>query len=83
MMHVKIYGRAGCPFCTKAKELSQELKDKGFITSFEYIDFVEQKIPRLDVEKMIGREIKTVPVVLINDIFIGGYTDLKARFPGL
>lgn len=80
-MKLKIYGREGCPYCVKAKDLAKKLKDFGFVEDYEYIDFQKAGIPRNQVEREIGREIKTVPVVILDGVFIGGFSDLNARFP--
>ena len=66
----EIYSIANCPFCLKAKELLRET-GKGFT---EYA---------IDIQRSLGESImkrsmmKTVPIIYRNDVFIGGYNDLK------
>lgn len=82
-MKLEIYGRQGCPWCVKAKELGQELVERGFINDFTYTDYVEENVQIADIEKKAGTTIRTVPVVFLGEQFIGGYSDLSNRFPGL
>lgn len=79
-MKLTIYGRETCPFCVKAKELANRLKADSYIEDFEYVDYQKLGISVPELSKIAKVEIKTVPVVLLNDVYIGGFTDLKAKF---
>lgn len=76
-----IYGRQGCPWCEKAKALLEKLKDQGYFKDAKYIDYQEMGWDKSDLSRVAKHEIQTVPVVLISDVYIGGYTDLHARYP--
>lgn len=78
---LKIYGRDGCPYCEKAKHLMQLLKDQGYFREAEYIDYQSLGWGKEELSKVAGFDIQTVPVILINDVYIGGYSDLRARYP--
>ncbi len=68
---VKVYTKDPCPYCVRAIQLLENLN-----IPFEEVDLTgqEQEIDRLKRETGW----RTVPIILINDKVIGGYTDLKA-----
>lgn len=72
-MKIVIYGKQSCPFCQRAKSLceSKEL-------DYEYIDFIEAGMTKEDLEKIVGKPVKTVPQILVDDVGIGGFMDLDA-----
>lgn len=70
-MKVVIYGKEGCAFCTRAKELCEAKK-----IDHEYIDFVKTGMTKQDLEQIVGKPVGTVPQILVNDIAIGGYIEL-------
>lgn len=78
---LKIYGRTGCPYCEKAKNLLNLLKTQGYFRDAQYIDYQELGWGKDELSQVAGHPIKTVPVVLINDVYIGGYSDLHSRYP--
>lgn len=78
---LKIYGREGCPYCVKAKHLMNLLKDQGYFRDAQYIDYQELGWTSTELSQVAGHPVKSVPVVLINDVYIGGYTDLHERYP--
>lgn len=67
-MQIKIYGKENCPWCDKAKEFLDLAK-----IEYQYIDINEPGAFDF-VTKTLGA--KTVPAILINEEFIGGYTQL-------
>ena len=71
MAKVIVYTKDPCPYCVRAINL---LNDKGI--AFEEIDLTSkpEEIERL--KKETGW--RTVPMIMINDKLVGGYTDLKA-----
>lgn len=72
-MKVVIYGKQGCAFCVSAKELC---KAKGI--DHEYIDFIQAGLTKEDLEKIVGKPVKTVPQILVDDVAIGGFNELNA-----
>lgn len=79
-MKLTVYGRAGCPFCENAKSLGAELQAKGHFSEFVYQDYLELGWGKEQLTQIAGYPIETVPVVMINGVYIGGYTDLKRRY---
>ena len=71
MDRVTIFGREGCGFCKRAKELceTQEL-------DYRYIDIHQEGISKADLEKTIGKTVETVPQIFAGQQHIGGYTEL-------
>lgn len=72
----EIYTKPNCEYCVKAKILLNE-KNLEFK---EYV--IGQNIDRETVLKKFP-QIKTVPVILKNGEYIGGYQDLTNFFRGL
>ena len=63
-----IYGKDDCPFCEMAKE---ELSMRGI--DLEFIDLKEINKTAAEVT---GREVKTVPQIYYNGMYVGGYDEL-------
>jgi len=76
-MKIQIYGRSNCRFCDDAKAL---LDEKGI--EYDYIDLVSML---LDHRREILRDsgMSTVPIVKVDEIYIGGYTQLEKYLAGL
>jgi ribonucleoside-diphosphate reductase alpha chain len=67
-----IYGKANCPWCTKAKE---ELLLQG--VPFDYIDL---EVIKKTASEVTGRkDVTTVPQIYIEGRYIGGYEDLMLQ----
>lgn len=74
MNKIDIYTSSTCPYCVKAKKLFQMLK----------LDYTEHNVDD-GFEKMCGelsekynKTVQTVPQIIINGHYVGGYTDLEA-----
>lgn len=67
-MNIVIYTKTNCPWCVKVKDL---IKDMGL--SFEEV-LVTQK------SELYSPQFGTVPQVIIDGVFIGGYEDTKKYF---
>lgn len=72
-MSYTVFGRPGCGFCEQAKRILEQ-KD----LPFRYIDIHAEGISKADLEKTIGRPVKTVPQIFNGREYIGGYTELEA-----
>lgn len=68
-----IYGRSNCPKCVSAKEF---LKQKN--VDFEYRDLTMGDV--LQLEKLVGRPILSVPQITVDGAYLGGYDELVAAF---
>ncbi len=68
-----IFGRPGCGFCVRARELCET---RGL--PFNYIDIQKEGISKADLEKTVGKPVLTVPQVFHGKDHIGGFTELDA-----
>ena len=77
-MFVVIFGRPGCPYCVRAKNLAEKLK--GEVTDFDYryVDIIAEGISKADLSKSVGKKVETVPQIFIDEKPIGGCTDFEA-----
>ncbi|RAR60271.1 glutaredoxin 1 [Onishia taeanensis] len=76
-MFVVIFGRPGCPFCVRAKELAEKLSDASAISGYRYIDIHEEGISKADMEKTIGKPVETVPQIFVDQTHVGGFTEFN------
>ncbi|UXN33751.1 GrxA family glutaredoxin [Avibacterium paragallinarum] len=77
-MFVVIFGRSGCPYCVRAKELAEKLKTNLSDFDYRYVDIIEEGISKADLSKSVGKPVETVPQIFIDEKPIGGYTDFAA-----
>ncbi|OAT23391.1 GrxA family glutaredoxin [Proteus myxofaciens] len=77
-MFVVIFGRPGCPFCVRAKQLAETLTEKRDDFSFNYVDIQAEGITKADLSKTVGKPVETVPQIFIDEKHIGGCTDFEA-----
>lgn len=77
-MEIKIYGRSTCPFCVRADALAKDLAKQDNNLSYEFISMPDRGLSKDDVAKIIGRDVQTVPQVVVDGKAIGGYTDFAA-----
>ena len=76
-MFVVIFGRPACPFCVRAKELAERLKNEREDFNYRYVDIHEEGISKADLEKTVGKPVETVPQIFIDQTPIGGFTDFE------
>lgn len=72
MNKITIFGRPGCGFCSRAKQLC-EIKEY----QFNYIDIWKENISKADLEKTIGRPVLTMPQIFNGKDYIGGFTEFE------
>lgn len=77
-MFLKIYGRLSCPYCVRAKNHAQSLKEERNDFDYIYIDMPEAGVSMDDLEKMAGTHVRTVPQIFLDDKHIGGCDDFLA-----
>ncbi len=74
MSKIVIYSKNNCHFCTKAKELIKKLG----------LEYEEKKMEDFEsvgaLLKDIGKKVKSMPQVKIDDQLIGGYNQLLEYF---
>lgn len=70
---LKVYGTENCIYCTKAKDFL-ELNDlKYTYTGLESLGEEELHI----LLNQLAPGAKTVPIVLIDGVWVGGFTEMK------
>ena len=75
-MTITVYSKNNCVFCTKAKGL---LKNLGL----EYEEKSLEKDFGSDPSKLIediGKNVRTMPQIKIDDVLVGGYNQLVEYF---
>ncbi|MCX6129935.1 MAG: glutaredoxin [Proteobacteria bacterium] len=70
MREIKIYTSSNCTFCVQAKRMLSQLK-----LTFEEIGLDDKPEIRQKLSEENGHY-RTVPMIFIDNKFIGGYTDL-------
>lgn len=64
----EVFGKPNCKYCTKAKDLLDELG-----VAYRYIDLTEDYFA---MKMIIAEGHTTVPVISLNGGLIGGFTEL-------
>jgi len=73
-MTVTVYSKPACQYCGKAKALLNSL-------GYEYTEKVVTKdISLEEFFKEIGKTVRTIPQIMIDDEHIGGYNELMEFF---
>ena len=78
-MHIQIYSKESCPYCTKAEQVDKEIVQNPKHSYNKYmlnIDFTREQL----FEKFPGA--RTFPQITIDGVSIGGYDDFfKKVYP--
>lgn len=77
-MFTVIFGRPGCPYCVRAKEIAEQLKADRDDFNFRYVDIQAEGISKADLEKSAGKPVETVPQIFVDQTHIGGCDDFEA-----
>lgn len=76
MNNIEIYTSATCPYCMKAKKLlsmlNLEYTEYNIDSDFEEL----QKI----IKDRFNLSVETVPQIIVNNHYVGGFTDLEAAY---
>ena len=68
------YSKPQCPYCDKAKHLLTSL-------GLQYEEKVVTKDLSIDeLFKALGKQVKTIPQIVMDDTHIGGFNELKEHF---
>jgi thioredoxin reductase (NADPH) len=70
-MKIKIFGKENCPYCDFAKQLLDRVGEE-----YEYENASSPETVSM-IKETYGDSISTVPVVIVDGIYIGGYDQLK------
>ena len=76
-MQINIYGRPNCSWCAAATNL---LDRKGWKYSYHNLFDME---PKQAQSVLDNSGMKTVPIVRIDDIYIGGFDQLEGYIRGV
>ncbi len=68
---IRLYVTRNCPYCARAKSL---LEAKGI--PFENVSLDDRHELRMQLSQQ--HDWRTVPMIFIDDVFIGGYDELQA-----
>jgi len=77
-MFVVIFGRPACPFCVRAKEIAETLKETREDFNYRYVDIHAEGISKADLEKTVGKPVETVPQIFVDQDHVGGCTEFEA-----
>ena len=73
-MQVTVYSKPACQFCDKAKALLTQVK-------IEYTEKVVTKdISLEELFKELGKTVRTIPQIVIDENHIGGFNELREHF---
>lgn len=76
MNKINIYTTITCPYCVKAKKLLSTLG----LTYTEYnVDESFEEMTK-ELSEKFNKTVMTVPQIIINEHYIGGYDDLEAAY---
>ncbi|MFH7564092.1 GrxA family glutaredoxin [Oceanimonas smirnovii] len=78
-MFAVIFGRPGCPFCVRAKDLADKLSADRDDFKYRYVDIHAEGISKEDLEKTVGKPVETVPQIFLDQAHIGGFTEFEAH----
>lgn len=77
-MFAVIFGREGCPFCVRAKDVAEKLTESRDDFKFRYVDIQKEGLSKADLEKTVGKPVETVPQIFLDQQHIGGFTEFEA-----
>jgi len=70
-MKAIIYTTPVCGYCQMAKTLMQK-------HNIEYEEYtVGQDITKEELIETLGRDVRSVPQILVDNVYVGGYTELS------
>ena len=73
-MNITVYSKQSCVFCDKAKALLTRL-------GHEYEEkMVTKDLSLQELFEALGKQVRTIPQIVMNDVHIGGYNELKEHF---
>ncbi|EKE86923.1 GrxA family glutaredoxin [Idiomarina xiamenensis] len=77
-MYTVIFGRPGCPYCVRAKDIAEQLKADREDFDYRYVDIHAEGLTKADLEKTVGKPVHTVPQIFIDEQHVGGCTEFEA-----
>ncbi len=71
-MQTVIFGRPGCPYCVRAKDLAEKLSNERDDFQYQYVDIRAEGITKEDLQQKAGKPVETVPQIFVDQQHIGG-----------
>lgn len=82
---VIIYGKENCPYCTRAKQLTEQIQKNHPEVEMHYVDFISSGLTKEELTSLVKATspVQTVPQVLFvmqneEQKYIGGFTEYYA-----
>ena len=80
--NLTVYGRKYCPYCIEMKKIQKSIKNSVY---YDIDELIENKIVKNFKEfqknmKPFIEDYPMIPIVFVNDTFIGGYDDFIKLF---
>ena len=80
--NLTVYGRKHCHYCTEMKKIQKSIKNSVY---YDIDELIENKIVKNCKEfqkhmKPFIEDYPMIPIVFVNDTFIGGYDDFIKLF---
>lgn len=63
-MQTVIFGRSGCPYCVRTKDLAEKLSNERDDFQYQYVDIRAEGITKEDLQQKAGKPVETVPQIL-------------------
>lgn len=76
MNKIDIYTSSACPYCVKAKKLLSTL---GLTYTEHNVDESFDEMTK-ELSEKFNKTVMTVPQIIINDNYVGGFTDLESMY---
>ena len=70
-MKITIYSKPNCIYCDKSKALL-----KGLDLSYEEKMFGKDFKSPEELYEAVGKQVRTMPLIMIDDVLVGGYNQL-------
>jgi glutaredoxin len=70
-MKVRLYGKSNCSYCKLAERFLQNRN-----IPYDYVSANDPGVTEYLIEK-VNANIRSVPVVVIDDVYVGGYEELQ------
>ena len=65
-MQTVIFGRSGCPYCVRAKDLAEKLSNERDDFQYQYVDIRAEGITKEDLQQKAGKPVETVPQIFVD-----------------
>jgi glutaredoxin 1 len=77
-MFVEIFGRPGCPYCVRAKQIAEQLTEERDDFEFRYVDINVAGLTKDDLPRAPASRSPLCRKIFLDEQHIGGCTDFEA-----